>query len=180
MATYLWWVETASISIINLILSVPDTSSAINLNSTLNGQLVLIYVTRLLMIITFFRSYLGIISISPEPISALGLNWNRAKVSLAMRFTRTSDSLLITEECSNSSPVFDPSGLIAPASLPLRLLTQEYWKQKISWDENLLYLNYKRDGWNFTAKLETLCVYQFFSTLLEISGRRKNVLTCIL
>ena len=35
------------------------------------------------------------------------------------------------------SSVFDPLGMLAPATLELKLIIQELWKRKLDWDQEL-------------------------------------------
>lgn len=126
----------------NLLLSVPTTIDAVNLHNALNPKLAsggfnLRDWTSNDQ--NFINAIPGSLPIGSKPISVLGLDWNRSNDSLAIRVNWTPDNECVTKRniLKFVSSIYDPLMLTAPATLPLRILIQECWKEKITWDQLL-------------------------------------------
>ncbi|XP_054709169.1 uncharacterized protein LOC129218874 [Uloborus diversus] len=67
----------------------------------------------------------------------LGLEWNGTKDSLRVRAVLTEHVNSKRQLLSVIAKTYDPLGLIAPATIKLRIMLQEIWKTKIGWDDSL-------------------------------------------
>lgn len=72
-------------------------------------------------------------------ISVLGLKWDRKTDELYLDIKEISIREKVTkrEILSVISKVFDPLGIAAPALLPMKLLLQRTWVNKVKWDDEL-------------------------------------------
>ena len=72
-----------------------------------------------------------------DNVNVLGFIWDVNTDLISYKFK----SLKINETCtkrsilSDSSKLFDPIGLLSPVTIRCRLLMQELWREKLSWDE---------------------------------------------
>ncbi|XP_054713437.1 uncharacterized protein LOC129222899 [Uloborus diversus] len=67
----------------------------------------------------------------------LGLEWNGTKDSLRVRAVLTEHVNSKRQLLSVIAKTYDPLGLIAPATIKLKIMLQEIWKTKIGWDDSL-------------------------------------------
>lgn len=100
-------------------------------------------------------------TVNNEDKSVLGLKWNLGSDEL--RFvTPEHDGGAITKRglLSLVSKIFDPIGVTSPATIPPKLLLQECWKRKVSWEDALpLDLLEKFEAWvKHLHELETLSI----------------------
>lgn len=126
----------------NLLLSVPSTIDAVNLHDAVKPKLASAGFNLRDWTSNdekFIRAVPGSLQIDSNPISVLGLDWNRKDDTLAIRVNWTPNSNQITKRniLKFVSSVYDPLMLTAPATLPIKILIQECWKEKITWDELL-------------------------------------------
>ncbi|XP_058817384.1 uncharacterized protein LOC131680690 [Topomyia yanbarensis] len=94
------------------------------------------------------------ISGANDVIKTLGLLWNPSSDELAFRINPIQTQTAITKRhiLSEMSKIYDPLGLLAPATLVSKLLMRELWKLKIDWDEEVPIE--QRNNWvNFIASL---------------------------
>ncbi len=76
----------------------------------------------------------------PSPLSAsktLGIHWDVSKDNFHVSVPFVNDDLPVTkrEIASISAKVFDIMGFYSPATVPSKILLQELWKLKLSWDD---------------------------------------------
>ena len=74
---------------------------------------------------------------SCEQINTLGLVWNTTNdnLSLAQKFFSIDQSSATKRDVLHqSSRVFDPLGFTAPVTISAKLLLQQLWQKKLSWD----------------------------------------------
>ena len=126
----------------NLLLSVPTTIEALNLYNAVKPKLASAGFNLRDWTSNdekFIKAVSDSLPIDSKPISVLGLDWNRASDSLAVRVNWTPDSELMSKRnvLKFVSSIYDPLMLTAPATLPIKILIQECWKEKITWDELL-------------------------------------------
>ncbi|XP_058840688.1 uncharacterized protein LOC131696164, partial [Topomyia yanbarensis] len=89
-----------------------------------------------------------------DVIKTLGLLWNPSSYELAFRINPIQAQTAITKRhiLSEMSKIYDPLGLLAPATLVSKLLMRELWKLKIDWDEEVPIE--QRNNWvNFITSL---------------------------
>lgn len=69
----------------------------------------------------------------------LGLIWCPVQDNLMFNVKNISDSKGITKRIilSNSSKIFDPLGLISPCVVVIKMLLQQLWLEKLSWDDQV-------------------------------------------
>ena len=126
----------------NLVLSVPNTIDAVNLHNVVNPKLASGGFNLRDWTSNdpnFIKAIPGSLPIDSKPISILGLGWDRANDSLAVRVNWTPNSEIVTKRIILKfvSSIYDPLMITAPATLPIKLLIQECWKEKITWDQIL-------------------------------------------
>ncbi|XP_026462793.1 uncharacterized protein LOC113365450 [Ctenocephalides felis] len=84
-----------------------------------------------------FQSEDYIVNFSEKQIKTLGMVWN----SYSDKFAYTTDSITISNKISKrtilatTAQIYDPLGLLAPVVIIPKLIMQELWKCKLSWDE---------------------------------------------
>lgn len=76
---------------------------------------------------------------APDELSVLGYRWNIREdtLSLSPLSDEVIDLKTLTKRKISSliSSIYDPLGIIAPATIQLRLLLRELWKRNLDWDE---------------------------------------------
>lgn len=76
-----------------------------------------------------------------QHMKVLGLNWNRVKDSLNLRFNLADKDLdkinTKREVLRLVASIFDPCGFSVPLVLPAKLFLQDLWHQKVEWDTKL-------------------------------------------
>lgn len=84
------------------------------------------------------------LNLSPTTITQhthkiLGLQWNSHSDYLSYTFKQETMPDVLTKRniLSMASAIFDPLGLLAPVLLNAKLLIQQLWKNKSSWDERI-------------------------------------------
>ena len=110
----------------NLLLSVPSTIDAVNLHNILKPKLATGGFNLRDWTSNdheFIKAVPNSLPIDSKRISVLGLDWNRADDSLAIRVNWNPDSQLMSKRSILKfvSSIHDPLMLVAPAALPLKL-----------------------------------------------------------
>lgn len=76
--------------------------------------------------------------ISEESIKTLGLQWNPNNDNLSYKITHQPVKLVTRRTVlSGIARIYDPLGLLAPVLIVAKMLMQEVWSDKSSWDEEL-------------------------------------------
>ncbi|CAL8121990.1 unnamed protein product [Orchesella dallaii] len=72
-------------------------------------------------------------------VSVLGVQWDRVKDELFVAVKKVSVPTKITKRSVLSAvqKIFDPIGFTSPAVLPMKLLLQRVWINKLKWDDEL-------------------------------------------
>ncbi|XP_035217742.1 uncharacterized protein LOC118191057 [Stegodyphus dumicola] len=115
-----------------------------------------------------------------KTVSVLGLKWNLSNVTLSCDFKDSSVKQPVSKRniLSIVHRSFDPTGFTAPDTLITKLMLQECWKQKISWDNNLpKSLSDKFESWkNKLHNLEKITIpRRFFADFETISDLSLHV-----
>lgn len=82
----------------------------------------------------------GILQIGEnEANKTLGILWNANSDTIEYSLSNMNDSQILTKRSvlSHISQIYDPLGLLGPIIISAKLLMQDMWKEKISWDSNL-------------------------------------------
>lgn len=130
----------------NLVVSVQNTSSALNLYSSVTSKLA--EASFNLRDWTsndssFLQAAnLPLLEQNAPPISILGLNWNRQKDTLSVKSQDLGPANNLTSITKRIAlkyyaSIFDPLGLFTPCTLELKLFIQECWKGEYDWDSPL-------------------------------------------
>lgn len=74
-----------------------------------------------------------------DPVSVLGLQWNRTDDTLSIVFGDAPELQNLTKRniLSIVQGVYDPLGFLSPVLLPAKLMVQELWAEKSDWDSPL-------------------------------------------
>ncbi|XP_050315358.1 uncharacterized protein LOC126749716 [Anthonomus grandis grandis] len=69
----------------------------------------------------------------------LGLLWNHISDTLEYKIGPIESSTRVTKRTilSSISQIFDPLGLLSPVTISAKIILQQLWKLKISWDESI-------------------------------------------
>lgn len=73
----------------------------------------------------------------PTDVKLLGITWHRVEDTLTVRSVTWTEVITKRDLLSNAGKIYDPLGLIAPITVPFRMLMQKVWERKIGWDEDL-------------------------------------------
>ena len=112
----------------------------------------------------------------PNPtVTVLGLRWNTATdtLSLAPKQFSPANTAFITKRdvLQSSSQLYDPLGWATPVTIRAKILLQEIWQSKISWDEPLSVAI--RDKWlailTDLLELPTLSIPRAYFSSLSMS-----------
>ncbi|XP_050294309.1 uncharacterized protein LOC126734653 [Anthonomus grandis grandis] len=73
------------------------------------------------------------------PSKTLGLLWNHISDTLEYKIGPIESSTRVTKRTilSSISQIFDPLGLLSPVTIPAKIILQQLWKLKISWDKSI-------------------------------------------
>ena len=97
----------------------------------------------LLRYIPLEQRELGIIELveneEKTTIKTLGINWNPATDTFHFKVSIKNDSTKLTKRIilSKAAQIFDPLGWITPVTLRAKLIIQNLWKSKVSWDDEV-------------------------------------------
>ena len=75
-----------------------------------------------------------------EQVNTLGLVWNTSNDSLSLTqkaFPSCDSPVTKREVLQQSSKIFDPLGFTSPVTISTKLLLQQLWQKKLSWDDPL-------------------------------------------
>ena len=67
----------------------------------------------------------------------LGLHWDAERDVFCFKTVSTNKPATKRGVLSTISTLFDPLGLLSPFVLPVKVLIQELWKEKVEWDEKI-------------------------------------------
>lgn len=67
----------------------------------------------------------------------LGLHWDAERDVFCFKTVSTNKPATKHGVLSTISTLFDPLGLLSPFLLPVKVLIQELWKEKVEWDEKI-------------------------------------------
>ena len=67
----------------------------------------------------------------------LGLHWDAERDVFCFKTVSTNNPATKRGVLSTISTLFDPLGLLSPFVLPVKVLIQELWKEKVEWDEKI-------------------------------------------
>ncbi|KFM65604.1 hypothetical protein X975_01991, partial [Stegodyphus mimosarum] len=117
---------------------------------------------------------------SVKTVSVLGLKWNLSDDTLSCDFKDSSVKQPVNKRniLSIVHKIFYPIGFTAPVTLIPKLMLQECWKQKISWDNNLpKNISDKFESWrNKLHNLEKVAIpRRIFADLKRISDLSLHV-----
>lgn len=73
----------------------------------------------------------------PEASKILGLYWNKENDTFSFDINIQQRGVTKRSVLSTAAQLFDPMGLIAPIVVTAKLLIQELWQLKLSWDESI-------------------------------------------
>ena len=114
-------------------------------------------------------------------VNILGLRWNTATDTLSLapkKLPPTNTSLITKREVLQvSSQLYDPLGWATPVTISTKILLQEIWQSKLSWDEPLNEI--LRDKWLAIladiSKLSTLTIPRAYFPLSRSSSHAHNI-----
>ena len=73
----------------------------------------------------------------------LGLHWDAERDIFCFKTVSTTKPATKRGSLSTISSLFDPLGFLSPSVLPVKVLIQDLWKEKIGWDEEIQYHHLK-------------------------------------
>jgi len=97
---------------------------------------------------------------APEDLKVLGVQWKVKDDTIFFKPLKKKEGFWTKRSIvSHFSEIFDPLGILAPATLEMRLLAQSLWKEKIGWDEEVSSAVISQVE-NWTLKMEGLEKFQ--------------------
>lgn len=72
-----------------------------------------------------------------QVVKVLGLTWNSSEDTIQLQIAKTSEVKTKRDLLSFIARTFDPLGLLSPSTIMLKILMQELWKDKLSWEDEI-------------------------------------------